>query len=241
LNAILGFSEVLEREMFGPLSNSTYKDYAGDINSSGRYLLGLINDILDLSRIEAGRIEMKEEPVVIEQALIKAQNLLGVRAAEKDIFVDIQVEQPLPKVMADQRAVNQVAINLLTNAIKFSPPKGRVTMSVKRQPSGSIMISVRDTGPGIPQGEVSHALSAFSRGSLASKKAIEGAGLGLPIVKGLMELHGGTLEIISEPGKGTDAVCTFPASRVLSGPRSDLVTSPAINSETQRTLISVTG
>ncbi|NMD06499.1 MAG: HAMP domain-containing histidine kinase [Phyllobacteriaceae bacterium] len=241
LNAILGFSEVLEREMFGPIANRAYRDYAGDINSSGRYLLGLINDILDLSRIEAGRVEMKDEPTVLLTALQSAQHLLGMKAAEKDTYIDIQAEPGTPKVMCDQRAANQIAINLLTNAIKFSPPKGRVLMSVKRVASGAVALSVKDNGPGIPAQEINHALSAFSRGSIASKKAIDGAGLGLPIVKGLMELHGGTVEIVSDQGQGTEVICTFPASRVLSGPRNELVTSPTIASETQRKLISLTG
>jgi two-component system cell cycle sensor histidine kinase PleC len=241
LNAILGFSEVLEREMFGPMANRAYRDYAGDINTSGRYLLGLINDILDLSRIEAGRVEMRDEPTVLMTALQSAQHLLGMKAAEKDTYVDIEVEPSVPKVMCDQRAVNQIAINLLTNAIKFSPPKGRVLMSVKRVASGAVALSVKDNGPGIPAQEVAHALSAFARGSIAAKKAIDGAGLGLPIVKGLMELHGGSVEIISDQGQGTEVICTFPASRVLSGPRNELVASTTIASETQRKLISLTG
>jgi two-component system cell cycle sensor histidine kinase PleC len=241
LNAILGFSEVLEREMFGPLANRAYRDYAGDINTSGRYLLGLINDILDLSRIEAGRVEMREEPMVLVTALQNAQHLLGMKAAEKDTFVDIQAEPNVPKVMCDQRAVNQIAINLLTNAIKFSPPKGRVILSVRRTSAGAVALSVKDNGPGIPAQEVEQALSAFSRGSVAAKKAIDGAGLGLPIVKGLMEMHEGKIEIISDVGQGTEVICTFPASRVLSGPRNELVSSPAIASETQRKLISLTG
>lgn len=241
LNAILGFSEVLEREMFGPLANRAYRDYAGDINTSGRYLLGLINDILDLSRIEAGRVELREEPMALVTALQNAQHLLGMKAAEKDTFVEIQVEPNVPKVMCDQRAVNQVAINLLTNAIKFSPPKGRVVMSVKRTTAGAVALSVKDNGPGIPAQEIEHALSAFSRGSVAAKKAIDGAGLGLPIVKGLMEMHGGRIEIVSDVGQGTEVICSFPATRVLSGPRQELVSSPAIASETQRKLISLTG
>ena len=241
LNAILGFSEVLEREMFGPLANRAYRDYAGDINTSGRYLLGLINDILDLSRIEAGRVELREEPMALVTALQNAQHLLGMKAAEKDTFVEIQVEPNVPKVMCDQRAVNQVAINLLTNAIKFSPPKGRVVMSVKRTTAGAVALSVKDNGPGIPAQEIEHALSAFSRGSVAAKKAIDGAGLGLPIDQGLMEIHGGRIEIVSDVGQGTEVICSFPATRVLSGPRQELVSSPAIASETQRKLISLTG
>jgi len=137
--------------------------------------------------------------------------------------------------------VNQIAINLLTNAIKFSPPKGRVVMSVRRTTAGGVSISIKDNGPGIPRQEIDHALSAFSRGSIAAKNAIDGAGLGLPIVKGLMEMHGGMIDIISDVGQGTEVICTFPAARVLSGPRNELATSPSIASETQRKLINLTG
>ena len=240
LNAILGFSEVLERELFGPLANRAYKDYAGDINTSGRYLLGLINDILDLSRIEAGRVELREEPTNLVQVMENARHLLGIKAAEKDTLIEIECEAGLPKILCDERSINQIAINLLTNAIKFTPPKGRVTMSIKRLGDGSMHMSVTDTGPGIPAAEVERVMSAFSRGSLATKKAIDGVGLGLPIVKGLMELHGGSLQIHSEPGKGTEVVCIFPPSRVLSGPRNSIMASPQVATDSQRKLISMT-
>ena len=241
LNAILGFSEVLEREMFGPLQNRTYRDYAGDINSSGRYLLGLINDILDLSRIEAGRVDLREEPLSLVDALHHANHLLGFKAAEKDICIQIEAEAGLPKIIADSRAINQMAINLLSNAMKFSPNKGHILLSVARASEGGMALTVKDQGPGIPKEEISLAMSAFSRGSFATKKAIDGAGLGLPIVKGLMDLHGGQLTITSKPGQGTEVTCVFPSSRVLSGPRSALASSSEISSETQRKLISLTG
>jgi two-component system, cell cycle sensor histidine kinase PleC len=240
LNAILGFSEVLEREMFGPLQNRTYRDYAGDINSSGRYLLGLINDILDLSRIEAGRVELREEPFSLADAFHHADHLLGFKAAEKDISVQINVEPNLPKVLADVRSINQIAINLLGNAIKFSPAKGSIFLSAERTAQGGLAMIVRDQGPGIPQKEIALALSAFSRGSFATKKAIDGAGLGLPIVKGLMQQHGGDLEINSLPNQGTEVRCVFPANRTLSGPRSALAMSPSVTTESQRKLINMT-
>jgi two-component system cell cycle sensor histidine kinase PleC len=134
-------------------------------------------------------------------------------------------------------------INLLTNAIKFSPPKGGEVELMSAEPRRRrvpVALSVKDNGPGIPAQEIEHALSAFSRGSIAAKKAIDGAGLGLPIVKGLMDMHGGKIEIISDVGQGTEVICTFPSSRVLSGPRNELATSPAIASETQRKLINLT-
>ncbi|MCA0432910.1 MAG: HAMP domain-containing histidine kinase [Proteobacteria bacterium] len=240
LNAILGFSEVLERELFGPLANRTYKDYAGDINTSGRYLLGLINDILDLSRIEAGRVELREEPINLVQVMENARHLLGLKAAEKDTLIEIESDAALPKILCDERSINQIAINLLTNAIKFTPSKGRVKLSASRQQDGSVCIRVTDSGPGIPAEEIDRVMSAFSRGSLATKKAIDGVGLGLPIVKGLMELHDGTLQIISTLGRGTEVACVFPASRVLSGPRNSIMASPLVATDSQRKLISMT-
>jgi two-component system, cell cycle sensor histidine kinase PleC len=241
LNAILGFSEILEQEMFGPLANHTYKDYAGDIHHSGRYLLGLINDILDISRIEAGRQDINEEPIQLIDPLQHAQHLLQMNAAEKAIDVSVHVDAALPKIWGDVRAVNQIAINLLTNAIKFTPKKGNVVLSARRNHLGEIELSVNDNGPGIPAHEVSNAMAAFTRGSLAAKKAIDGAGLGLSIVKGIMDLHGGTIEIKSTIGKGTEVICTFPTKRVLSGPRGEVIAGPDIQSDTQRKLISLTG
>ncbi len=241
LNAILGFSEILERELFGPLTNNTYKDYAGDIHSSGRYLLGLINDILDLSRIEAGRRDMREEPVHMLEPLRHAQHLLEMSAAKKDMTVKIEVDSGLPKVWGDARAINQIAINLLANAIKFSPEQGQITMLARRTLKGEMELIVKDNGPGIPKAEIEQALSAFTRGSLAAKKAIDGAGLGLSIVKGIMDLHNGKIEIRSELGCGTEVICTFPASRLLSGPRGEIIASPTIQSDSQRKLIALTG
>jgi two-component system cell cycle sensor histidine kinase PleC len=240
LNAILGFSEILQRELFGPLANTAYKDYAGDINNSGRYLLGLINDILDISRIEAGRREIAEEPLNLMEPIEHAQHLLDIHAMEKGISVSLDIADGLPKVVADERAVRQVMINLLTNAIKFTHKGGKVILGASRLPDGSVQISVKDNGPGIPAEEVKQALSAFTRGRLATTKAIDGAGLGLSIVKGIMRLHGGSVDIDSTLGEGTNVMCNFPARRVLSGPRIALQGELARESETQRRLIKLT-
>ena len=241
LNAILGFSEVLERELFGPLAHHAYKDYAGDIHSSGRYLLGLINDILDVSRIEAGRREVRDEPVHLAETFDHAHNLIKANAAKKSIAVTLHAPQNLPRLMADFRAVNQIVINLLTNAVKFTPDKGTVTVSARQNGLGCLEISVKDDGPGIPQNEIASALSAFSRGKSAVKKAVEGAGLGLSIVKGIMDLHGGKVRIVSASGQGTEIICEFPASRTLSGPRGFLYSAAENRSETQDRLITITG
>ncbi len=241
LNAIMGFSEVLENELFGPMQNNAYKDYAGDIHNSGRYLLTLINDILDLSRIEAGRRDIVEEPTHVQDCMDHAKNMLVGRATEKTIDIVVSAPANLPKVLCDYRALNQIAINLLTNAVKFTPENGKVTITARVVPDGRMAVIVSDNGPGIPKAEQQQLLRAFSRGSHATKLAIEGAGLGLPIVKGLMDVHGGTLEIVSETGKGTDIICYFPAARVLSGPRGEAIASPVVKTDTQRKLISLTG
>ncbi len=241
LNAILGFSEVLENEMFGPMQNTAYKDYAGDIHDSGRYLLALINDILDLSRIEAGRRDIVEEPTHVRDCMDHARNMLVARATEKTIAITVDTPTSLPKLLCDYRALNQITINLMTNAVKYTPDHGKVAITARIMPDGRMAITVSDNGPGIPKAEQQQLLHAFSRGAHATKHAIEGAGLGLPIVKGLMDVHGGTLDIVSEPGKGTDVICYFPAARVLSGPRGEAIASSAVKTDTQRKLIAITG
>jgi two-component system cell cycle sensor histidine kinase PleC len=241
LNAIMGFSEILKRELFGPLSVPAYKDYAGDIHHSGGYLLDLINDILDLSRIEAGRREIQEEPFDILACVKSAQALLNGKASEKSVQVKVEITSSLPKLMGDLRGVNQILINLLTNAIKFTPAGGQVVVSAARNASGGMVLSVKDNGPGIPAHEVQSVLTSFARGSLATKGAIDGAGLGLSIVKGLMDLHGGEINIVSDVGKGTEVLVTFPAHRVLTGPRGEIISAPNVQSESQRKLIAITG
>jgi two-component system cell cycle sensor histidine kinase PleC len=241
LNAILGFSEVLEREMFGPLPNPTYKGYAGDINVSGKHLLGLINDILDLSRIEAGRKDIAEEPVSLQEAAEQACRLMEVRAAEKSMTLAVQLPAALPKIMGDKRNINQILINLVTNAVKFTQAGGEVAISAYMEKDGRMALAVSDNGPGIPKQEQRQALATFARGAHATKLAIEGAGLGLPIVNGLMEVHGGTVEINSSIGKGTSVICRFPAARVLAGPRGEVLASPTVATETQRKLLVMTG
>ncbi len=241
LNAILGFSEMLDREMLGPIQNKMYHGYAGDIHNSGRYLLELINDILDLSRIEAGRSEIKEEPIHISEAVQAALHLLKMRARERSMTVKTDIAADLPKIMADRKSTHQIVINLLANAIKFTQPGGQILIAARRTSAGGLSVHVKDNGPGIPDAEIANALSAFSRGSLATKKAIDGAGLGLPIVKGLMDVHSGTIVIKSAPGLGTEVICTFPADRILSGPRGEIMSGTDVTTDSQLKLIRITG
>jgi two-component system cell cycle sensor histidine kinase PleC len=238
LNAILGFSEILKGELFGPMNVPAYKTYAGDIYQSGGYLLSLINDILDLSRIEAGRKELRDEPLSVNELIDDARHLLRIKAREKNITITEEPLGALPKLLADRRAVNQVLINLLTNAIKFTPPGGKVSVTAQRNVHGDLEVSVCDTGPGIPPEEIDAAMNAFSRGSLATKTAVEGAGLGLPICKGIMELHGGSIIIRSMPGEGTVVTAMFPSRRVLDGPRGEVMSAPGVT-DGQRKLMEV--
>ncbi|MDB5649385.1 MAG: two-component sensor histidine kinase [Hyphomicrobiales bacterium] len=215
LNAILGFSEVMKGELFGQHIVPAYKEYSNDIHSSGQHLLMLINEILDLSRVEAGRYELREEPVAVAHVVEDCLHLLSLRAKKRDITIKEAIEPALPRIWGDERAVRQVTLNLLTNAIKFTPQGGTVTVKCGWTQNGGQYISIRDTGPGIPEHEIPIVMSSFGRGSLAQKNADEGSGLGLPIVKGLVELHGGTFTIKSEVRVGTEVIVVFPAERVI--------------------------
>ncbi|MGF1651148.1 MAG: sensor histidine kinase [Hyphomicrobiaceae bacterium] len=216
LNAILGFSEVMSKEIMGPLENETYRGYADNIHSSGSHLLTLINEILDLSRIEAGRYELNEEPLRLVDVAEDSYRLLKLRAETKGVETLEHYDEDLPQVWADQRAIRQICLNLLSNAIKFTPWGGVVELIVTRSEDGGQLLCVRDTGPGIPPDEIPKVMQAFGQGSLAHQTAEGGTGLGLPIVKNLAELHGGTFSLTSELRKGTTATVYLPSQRVLS-------------------------
>ncbi len=218
LNAILGFSEVLMAELFGPHANPVYKDYSRDIHASGQHLLALINEILDLSRVEAGRYELREESVSLAGVAQECRHLLAIRAQKRGIRIVEAMESDLPRLWADERAVRQIVLNLLTNAVKFTPQGGQVTIKIGWTQAGGQYVAIKDTGPGIPQDEIDLVMSAFGRGALAQKNADEGAGLGLPIVKGLVDLHGGRFVLKAQLRQGTEAIVVFPPARVMSAP-----------------------
>lgn len=216
LNAILGFSEVMKAELFGKHHVPVYKDYSQDIHSSGEHLLMLINEILDLSRVEAGRYELREASVDLLGVIEECRHLVALRAKKKDISLEQEPGLALPRLWADAVAVRQVALNLLSNAIKFTPQGGRVSIQLGASADGGQFFTIRDTGAGIPENELSVVMSSFGRGTLAQKNAEEGTGLGLPIVKGLVELHGGTFELTSKVREGTSVTVRFPPERVMS-------------------------
>jgi two-component system cell cycle sensor histidine kinase PleC len=215
LNAILGFSEVMQAEILGPIENKTYKEYVGNIHDSGRHLLHLINEILDLSRIEAGHYELKEEAARLTDIAEDCHRLLKLRAESKGLEIVLDFEGDLPPIWIDERAIRQVCLNLLSNAVKFTPKGGIITVRAARTVTGGQILSVKDTGPGIPKDEIPKVLQVFGQGSLAHETAEGGTGLGLPIVQNLVQLHGGTFELLSALRKGTEARVTLPRERVL--------------------------
>jgi two-component system cell cycle sensor histidine kinase PleC len=216
LNAILGFSDLMRGEMLGPIGNEAYKTYLEDIHSSGQHLLRIINDILDLSRIEAGKRALREELTSLSEVAREACSLLHLKARQKEITVKEVLEENLPKIVIDEQAMRQVVLNLVSNALKFTPNGGEVTVKVGRTKSGGQYVSVRDNGPGIPEAEIPVVLSAFGQGAISIKTAEQGTGLGIPIVQALIHLHGGNFTLRSRVGEGTEAIATLPAKRVIS-------------------------
>lgn len=215
LNAIIGFSEVMKEEMFGAHGNPVYKEYSGDIHKSGGHLLELINDILDLSRIEAGRYTLQEEILDVGEAIEQSIRLVELRANEKGIEITRKIQSNIPRLWVDAKAFHQILLNLLSNASKFTPTDGNIIVYAWLDKLNGLSIAVRDNGPGIPKDEIPHILSQFGQGSLAHETAAEGAGLGLPIIRGLVEMHDGKFSLQSELGRGTVVTIHMPKDRVV--------------------------
>jgi two-component system cell cycle sensor histidine kinase PleC len=215
LNAILGFSEIMKDEVLGRMHNKNYRSYAHDIHGSGQHLLNLINEILDLSRIEAGRHELHEEPLFLDDVVEECGSMMKVRADAKSITLQHTHEADLPRVWADERAIRQVVLNLVSNAVKFTPVGGDVRIMVGTTPEGGQYVSIRDSGPGIPEDEIPTVLEAFGQGSHAIKSAEPGTGLGLSIVQALVSMHDGRFALKSRPGEGTEVTVTLPRARIM--------------------------
>ena len=216
LNAILGFSEVMKSEIFGGHAVAVYKDYSADIHNSGVHLLNLINEILDLSRIEAGRYELNEEAVSVAHVVGDCHHLLKLRASSRGITIHEVFEQDMPRIWGDERATRQIVLNLLSNSIKFTPQGGEIWLKVGWTASGGQYLSVKDNGSGIAEDEIPIVLASFGQGSNSIKSAEQGAGLGLPIAKSLIDMHGGTFTLKSKLRIGTEVIITFPPERVMS-------------------------
>ncbi len=218
LNAIIGFSETMKRETFGPLGNAKYREYLDDIHLSGQHLLDLINDILDVSAIEAGAVELHEENVNLFDLVEITLRIINPRADDGRVTVSSSIDSKSPLIYGDERRVKQVLLNLLSNAVKFTPEGGEVSISSWLNEEGSLAIAISDTGIGMDKEEVRIALNKFEQIDSGLNRRHEGTGLGLPLTKGLMDLHGGTLEVESKKGQGTMITVTFPKERVILNP-----------------------
>jgi len=214
LNAILGFAQILSAQMYGPLGVPRYREYADDIQESGYHLLQLINDILDLARLEAGRMTLDEEDVDLAELVEGSVRLMREQAERARLLLTVDPAAALPRVRADGRRLRQILLNLLSNAIKFTPPGGSVTVHSLREPE-ALCLSVSDSGIGIPEADIPKALSLFGQVEGTWTRRHEGSGLGLPVCKALAELHGGSLDLQSVYGDGTRVSVRLPATRLL--------------------------
>ncbi len=215
LNAIIGFSEAIKEGYLGPLSTEKSQEYAGDVHAASTHLLEIINDVLDLSRIDAGRLELNDEEIDVNELVEGSVRLVEGRAASNLLELTIDVARGLPRLRADPRLAKQTLLNLLTNAIKFTHQGGSVSIAAARRLDGGIEITVSDTGIGIRAEDIQRALEPFAQVGDDVQRRAEGTGLGLPLARSIMELHGGSLELRSEPGRGTEAVVVFPPHRSI--------------------------
>lgn len=219
LNAIIGFSETMKDSIYGPLGNEQYEGYAEYIHSSGTHLLQLINDILDVSAVEAGKLELREEEINIVDACEAAIRIIAPKAQDSQITLGGINRHDLPILRADPRRLKQVFINLIYNAVKFTPEHGSVSCDAVVDNRGDMVITIRDTGVGMDEEGLKKALAMFGQVDSSLSRTHEGTGLGIPLTKGLVELHGGTLKIESEKGHGTLVKVTFPKERVIQNVR----------------------
>jgi signal transduction histidine kinase len=215
LNAIIGFSEIIANQMFGPIGQAKYADYANDIRSSGTHLLSIINDILDISKAEAGKLQLEEEPIDPVESLNRAMRMFRQRASEIGVDLSFRVSGDIPWIIADPRLFNQVAINLTSNALKFTPEGGHVWIDIGFDASGDLALSVKDTGIGIRKTDIARVFEPFVQVENAMSRTHQGTGLGLPLVRKIMNLHGGTVELESAVGEGTTVTAIFPKSRFV--------------------------
>ena len=219
LNAIIGFSELMQNETFGPLGQPKYIEYLGDIHLSARHLLEIINEVLDMSKIEAGRVELDEDIFDVGQLMQAVARMMDSRAFSGGIKIVQDIQSDLPPLFADPRLMRQVLINLAGNAVKFSNTGGTIHMRANMQPDGCMRIVVADEGVGIPKDRIHEALEPFGQvHQPVETKGLQGTGLGLPLAKAMVEMHGGTLGLVSDLGQGTIVTIDMPAVRVVGSP-----------------------
>ncbi len=210
LNAVIGFTEIISLELFGPIGNDKYLEYIKDVHASSLHLLSIINDVLDMSKIEAGKLELQKEAVVLQALIDDVIRVVHERAGSRGIRLLSELTDASVSIWADERAIKQIFLNLLSNAIKFSPDGGTVHIRLGAAPADAAVIEVEDHGIGMDAGEQARALQPFGQAKPATTRTYGGTGLGLPITKGLVEAHGGTLAIFSRPGEGTTVRLVLP-------------------------------
>ena len=215
LNAIIGFSEMLTGEVLGRLGHPAYVGYARDILESGLHLLQIINDILDLSKVEAGQLRLREEIVDVADAIEYSLQIVAERALSAGLVLSGSIDHDLPLLRADRKIIKQILLNLLSNAIKFTPSGGRIKVTARSEPTGALALTVEDTGIGIASSDLPKAMMPFGQIDSALTRRFPGTGLGLPLTKSFVELHGGSLEILSAPDVGTSVIVRLPPERCL--------------------------
>ena len=218
LNSIIGFSEVVRDGIFGSVGNPRYREYLENIHSSGKHLLDLINDILDVSKVEAGAMALVDEEVNIEEIIASSIRLIEGRAEKGSVTLSTVIPADLPWLLADELRVKQILLNLLSNAVKFTPAGGKITVQAARNDDGTLTISVEDTGIGISEDDIDEMLKPFTQARSSHVQRQEGTGLGLYLVKTLTEMHDGAMEIESKLGAGTRVSVSFPKERIAKAP-----------------------
>jgi len=215
LNSIIGFSEMIDHEVHGPIGNERYRSYILDIHSSGQHLLGVVNDILDISKIEVGEFELQEDEIDIGDIIESAVRVVHERAARAGLSLTSDIAPSLPQLRGDARRVRQILLNLLSNSVKFTSSGGAVSVQAGRNDDGGLTVSVSDTGIGIAPEDMDKAMMPFGQVDGRLNRQHEGTGIGLPLAKSLTELHDGRLTIKSAVGKGTTVTLAFPARRTF--------------------------
>jgi signal transduction histidine kinase len=218
LNAIIGFSDIIRNEYFGVLGNPRYHDYVGDIHRSGHHLLRLVNDVLDISKLEAGAMEISDDTVDLKRVVGDCVGLLRTPAAANGLSFAIDIPDAVPPILADELRMKQIVLNLLSNAVKFSRQGGTIAVTASTAPDGGLRLVVRDDGIGMNDDEIAIALQPFRQVESSLSRRTAGTGLGLPLAKTLIERHGGTLSVDSVRGVGTGITLTLPASRMMREP-----------------------
>ncbi|WP_412051190.1 ATP-binding protein [Hoeflea sp. Naph1] len=215
LNAIIGFSEMMAEERFGPIGSPRYLEYAHDIGNSGKHVLDIVNDLLDISKIEAGQVDMEFVAVSLNDHLAESVSLLQPMANSQRVIIRTSLSVSVPDVVADQRSIKQIALNLLSNAIRYTPSGGQIVVSTSYESSGNVIIRIRDTGIGMNRKELEQAMKPFGQVGPGPRQRGEGTGLGLPLTKAMVEANRAQFDIVSAPGEGTLVSISFPPQRVL--------------------------